>query len=540
MRDAAITGRGVPALEALWGSYGCIGLDESTAETLLNHPDADMRAWCVRLIGDDPELSSHVAGRLAELAAREPDVTVRAQLACTARRLAAGPALEVAYRLLIRDLDGEDAHIPLLLWWAVEQHAVVDVADTVARFTTAAAWGSGMVRSTISGRLVRRLIAARNAEADAAGARLITSAPSEKTRRPLVAALDLALGERQGEAVAPSLARLVVDLAGHAPNDAILTRLAARVGDRDALERARATAANARAAAGDRLTMIEFLGEMRDRQSIHTFLDLVNHEEASEKALVEAGFRALGPFDDPLIATSLVALYPRKGPAWRARARDLILSRVSWARVYLAAVDHGAISASDVTLDQLGSFATLREPELAALVKKHWGLTRGATREERLAEVRRLNNDLRTGPGDLAQGRQLFRERCATCHRLGGEGETIGPDLTYANRHDRDFLLLSLVDPAGVVRKEYQAYNLATKDGRVLSGLIVEQTPDMIIVRDAKGERTRVPRLEIETLKEMETSLMPESLYKDFSPAQLRDLFRFLQNEQPDGRKGQP
>ena len=38
----------------------------------------------------------------------------------------------------------------------------------------------------------------------------------------------------------------------------------------------------------------------------------------------------------------------------------------------------------------------------------------------------------------------------------------------------------------------------------------------------------------------MDTSLMPESLYKEFSPEQLRDLFSFLQNDGPDGRKGQP
>ena len=194
------------------------------------------------------------------------------------------------------------------------------------------------------------------------------------------------------------------------------------------------------------------------------------------------------------------------------------MSRISWARAYLAAIDRGDLIASEVTLDELGRFATLRDPKLAALVRKHWGVTRGTTREERLAEVRRLNNDLRAATGDPIRGRQLFRDHCATCHRLCGEGETIGPDLTHANRHDRDFLLVSLVDPAGVVRKEYQAYNLATKDGRVLSGLIVEQTPEVITLRDAKGERTRVARSEIEDLKEMETSLMPESLYKEFSP----------------------
>jgi putative heme-binding domain-containing protein len=99
-------------------------------------------------------------------------------------------------------------------------------------------------------------------------------------------------------------------------------------------------------------------------------------------------------------------------------------------------------------------------------------------------------------------------------------------------------LLVSLVDPAGVVRKEYQAYNVATKDGRVVSGLIVDQTPEAIIVRGAKGERTRVSRSEIEDLKESDASLMPESLYKELNPQQLRDLFSFLQSEPFDGRQG--
>jgi putative heme-binding domain-containing protein len=198
------------------------------------------------------------------------------------------------------------------------------------------------------------------------------------------------------------------------------------------------------------------------------------------------------------------------------------------------------LPADEMALDQLGRFPILRDPPLAALVRKQWGVTRGRTHEERLAEVRRLNNDLRAGAGDSARGRQLFRDRCALCHRLDGEGETIGPDLTFANRGDRDFLLVSLVDPAGVVRKEYQAYQLATRDGRVLNGLIVDQSPAAVTLRDAKGERTRVARSEIEDLQQVDTSLMPESLYKEFSPGQLRDLFRFLETAPAERRKGPP
>ena len=76
---------------------------------------------------------------------------------------------------------------------------------------------------------------------------------------------------------------------------------------------------------------------------------------------------------------------------------------MSWARPYLTAIDRGELRADEMTLDQLGRFATLKTPELAAIVRKHWGVTRGATREERLAEVRRLNNDLRAADGDPAR-----------------------------------------------------------------------------------------------------------------------------------------
>ena len=102
-----------------------------------------------------------------------------------------------------------------------------------------------------------------------------------------------------------------------------------------------------------------------------------------------------------------------------------------------------------------------------------------------------------------------------------------------------DFLLVSLVDPSGVVRKEYQATQVATKDGRVLIGLIVEQSPEAMTLGDSKGRRTRLARADIEDLKESEVSLMPESLSKELSPQELRDLFSFLQREPRIDRGGE-
>jgi putative heme-binding domain-containing protein len=246
---------------------------------------------------------------------------------------------------------------------------------------------------------------------------------------------------------------------------------------------------------------------------------------------------ALGRYEDPAVAAALLTAYPHHAEPWRRRARELFWSRASWARLYLAEIDRGKLSPGEATLDQLGGFPALQAPDLARIIRKHWGTSRGPTREERLAEVRRLKNDLRAGPGDPARGHRLFRDRCASCHRLHGEGETIGPDLTFANRKDRDFLLVSLVDPSGVVRKEFQTSQVATKDGRVLSGLIVEQSPETLTLCDPKAQRTRIARADIEEVKGSEVSLMPESLYKEFNPQELRDLFRFLQNDPPEDRK---
>jgi putative heme-binding domain-containing protein len=140
---------------------------------------------------------------------------------------------------------------------------------------------------------------------------------------------------------------------------------------------------------------------------------------------------------------------------------------------------------------------------------------------------------LRAGTGDARAGRELYRKHCAVCHRLFGEGETVGPDLTHANRKDRDSLLVGIVDPSALIRKEYVSYAVQTTDGRILTGLMAAQTPGSITLLAAKNERTTLSREKIESIQESPASLMPEDLLKPLKPKELRDLFSYLQSEQP-------
>jgi putative heme-binding domain-containing protein len=216
--------------------------------------------------------------------------------------------------------------------------------------------------------------------------------------------------------------------------------------------------------------------------------------------------------------------------AMRPRAIDLLLGRPKWASQLLDAVDAGKVKPTDVTIEQLQRVSDYHDKALDARVEKRWGKITGGTPEEKLAVVRRFNNDLRAASGNPAAGREIFKNTCAVCHKLFDDGASVGPDLTHANRSDRSYLLVSIVDPSAVVRAEYLNYLVKTTDGRVLSGLLVEQTPAAVTLLAAKGERTTIPRDKVKLLKESPVSLMPEGLLSAMKPQQLRDLFSYLQS----------
>jgi putative heme-binding domain-containing protein len=146
----------------------------------------------------------------------------------------------------------------------------------------------------------------------------------------------------------------------------------------------------------------------------------------------------------------------------------------------------------------------------------------------RIAAVSQL---LYRGPGDAAVGRVHFDKVCGNCHKLHGKGNAVGPDLTGAERKNRDLLVRNIVDPSAVVREQYIMHVALTADGRIFNGLLAESTPETITLLDAKNKRTVLNRADIEELRESTVSLMPEKLLDPLTEQQIRDLFAYLQTE---------
>ena len=150
-------------------------------------------------------------------------------------------------------------------------------------------------------------------------------------------------------------------------------------------------------------------------------------------------------------------------------------------------------------------------------------------RRARLAEYEPL-----LAGGDPARGRAVFfanKVACSTCHRVGSDGGTVGPDLTKvgAIRAGRD-LLESVVLPSSTIAQGFDHYVVQTKSGEVYGGVIPQPSADVLEIRDSAGNATRVHKDQVARLKRQPVSLMPDGLAAALTPDEFRDLLAFLQS----------
>jgi putative heme-binding domain-containing protein len=155
---------------------------------------------------------------------------------------------------------------------------------------------------------------------------------------------------------------------------------------------------------------------------------------------------------------------------------------------------------------------------------------RSPDRDKIIAEMRA---HIRQNKGDALAGEAVFKKVCAQCHKIYGEGQDVGPDITLNGRNDYTQLLSNVFDPSLVIGAGYRSYTVATDDGRVINGLLVEDSPQRIVLKVQGGKQEVVPRDQIDVFKVSETSLMPEQLERQLTPSEIADLFAYLTLDKP-------
>jgi len=154
-------------------------------------------------------------------------------------------------------------------------------------------------------------------------------------------------------------------------------------------------------------------------------------------------------------------------------------------------------------------------------------------------EIAQLESDVRE-QGDAVRGELVFRRAdlsCMSCHSLAGVGGGIGPELTAVGSSSPvRYLINAILTPEKEVKEAYQMASVLTSDGRDLHGLIHEETDDRLVLKDATGKRTVIPKSDFEE-EDLEKggSLMPKGLVQFMTRRELVDLVRFLSELGRDG-----
>lgn len=151
----------------------------------------------------------------------------------------------------------------------------------------------------------------------------------------------------------------------------------------------------------------------------------------------------------------------------------------------------------------------------------------------RANESARLETLLGSLPeGDVRRGQAVFngtKAACASCHAIGYLGGKVGPDLTRIGqiRAERD-LLESIVFPSASFVRSYEPVTVATRDGRVFSGLLRKDAEDEVVLVIGADHEERLPRAEVEAMQPSAVSVMPAGLDQQLTEQELADLVAFL------------
>jgi len=202
----------------------------------------------------------------------------------------------------------------------------------------------------------------------------------------------------------------------------------------------------------------------------------------------------------------------------------VLLTRPERIAALFQAVEERTVTPSDFTAQQVQMLRAHRELTIRKQAVQLFGPPPTVKRDE-VVKAFLPALQLRGKP---ANGKRIYLERCATCHRIGGQGYAVGPDLMTVKTAGKETLLVNILDPNREVAPKYLNYTIETKSGESFSGLIASETPSGVTLRGPNGTETALLRSQIARLQPSGQSLMPEGLEIGLTPQDLADLLEYL------------
>ncbi len=212
----------------------------------------------------------------------------------------------------------------------------------------------------------------------------------------------------------------------------------------------------------------------------------------------------------------------------RTKAIDQLLTSTAGSLRLLGALDNPALSKT-VQTEAIARGTKHTEAHVRDLFERFLPADQ---RTKRLGAVVKPDEILAL-QGDAANGRKLFFEAdglaCRTCHRIGGQGGEVGPDLSeIGKKYNRFQMLETILQPSKEIDPKYLTYLVEMNAGQIQTGVLVEKTDKEVVLRDAQNKVIRLRAEAIERMAPQQQSIMPELLLRDMTAREVADLTEFL------------
>jgi len=284
-----------------------------------------------------------------------------------------------------------------------------------------------------------------------------------------------------------------------------------------------ALAANAEVAEPIRLRAIRVLG-----------LGAFTYDEIKDALLLLLGsgqsyaiqaeaLRALAQGRDPRLLNSLLARWGNLPAPVQTEAMGILIRRNEFLPAILGALENRRIAAASFSSPQLYYLRTHPDPAVQQVVNRFFG----AGIPARPAVVGQYRPALLL-KGNANRGRPLFLTKCASCHRVNGEGNDLGPTLAIAKTLGKEQMLASILEPNARVAPRYDTHVALLRDGQTVVGVLKAQTDSSMVLDQPGWGRTVLPFANVISRQSGSWSVMPEGLEQGMTTQGMSDLLAYL------------
>ncbi|MBA63184.1 MAG: hypothetical protein CMJ76_12570 [Planctomycetaceae bacterium] len=229
---------------------------------------------------------------------------------------------------------------------------------------------------------------------------------------------------------------------------------------------------------------------------------------------------------DAGVWADIISRFPSMAPAVKRALVDVVLRDITRTAMLLTELEMKTISVNEIDVTRMNRMTGSPNAEIAKRSKALQTTTVNADRAAVLEDYKAVL-ELNAFP---REGEKVFRQNCATCHRIGKIGNQVAPDISDSRTRQPLQLLTDILQPNKAIDNNYMHYSVLTNEGQILDGIITEETSSQITLMQPERKIIAVLRTEIDEIQSRGVSLMPEGLEKKINHQQMADLISFIKN----------